>query len=59
MQRAIGYWYAFGYITRERAEEALGVAYSAGEVSLGENPRIDGYKNRNGETRFGIKLNEI
>jgi hypothetical protein len=51
------YWFAYGYKTRANAELVLETAYSAGDVSPGENPRIEAYQNKNGEKRYGIRVN--
>ena len=51
------YWYAYGYTSRAAAEIALEIAYSAGDVMPGENPRVQSYRNKNGEQRYGIRVN--
>lgn len=51
------YWYAYGYTSRAAAEIALEIAYNRGDVMPGENPRIETYKNKDGATRYGIRVN--
>ena len=51
------YWYAYGYKTHAAAEIALENAYSSGDVMPGENPRVEAYRNKDGATRYGIKVN--
>ena len=51
------YWYAYGYTSRAKAEIALEIAYNRGDVMPGENPRIETYKNKDGATRYGIRVN--
>ena len=51
------YWYAYGYTSRAKAEIALEIAYSRGDVMPGENPRVETYKNKDGATRYGIRVN--
>jgi len=51
------YWYSYGHKTRAAAEIALEIAYNRGDVMPGENPRIETYKNKDGATRYGIKVN--
>ena len=51
------YWYAYGYSSRAKAEIALEIAYSRGDVMPGENPRVETYKNKDGATRYGIRVN--
>lgn len=51
------YWYTYGYKTRAAAEIALEIAYSRGDVMPGENPRIEAYRNTDGATRYGIRVN--
>lgn len=51
------YWFAYGYKTRAAAELVLETAYSAGDVMPGENPRIEKYRNKNGATRYGVRVN--
>jgi hypothetical protein len=50
------YWYAYGYKSREAALEALDRMFADDEVSPGELPRIETYKNRDGVTRYGVML---
>ena len=52
------YWYAWGYKSREAALDALDSLYCDGEVSPGELPRIEPYRNPQGVTRYGIMLAE-
>jgi hypothetical protein len=52
------YWYAWGYKSRDAALEALDTLYCDGDVSPGELPRIETYRNRDGATRYGIMLAE-
>lgn len=51
------YWYAYGYKTKAAAEIALEIAYSTGDVLPGENPRVEAYRNKDGATRYGIRVN--
>ncbi len=51
------YWYAYGYTSRVKAEIALEIAYSRGDVMPGENPRIETYQNKEGQKRYGIRVN--
>lgn len=51
------YWYSYGHKTRAAAEIALEIAYSTGDVLLGENPRVEAYRNKDGATRYGVKVN--
>ena len=51
------YWYSYGYKTRAAAEIALEIAYSSGDVMPGERPRVEAYRNKDGATRYGIKVN--
>lgn len=51
------YWYGTGYKTREAALNALEDMYAEGEVCEGERPVIQSYKNKDGATRYGIKIN--
>jgi len=51
------YWYAYAYTSRAAAEIALEIAYSAGDVLPGENPRVQSYRNKAGERRYGIRVN--
>ena len=51
------YWYAYGYTSRAKAEIALEIAYNTGDVMPGENPRVEAYRNKDGATRYGIKVN--
>lgn len=37
------YWFAYGFISKPAAEEALEKAFAAAEVSEGEKPRIEPY----------------
>lgn len=55
-KRLESYWYAYGFKSRDRAEIALGDAFAAGEVSLGENPRIESYAvmDDKAPVRYGI-----
>lgn len=52
------YWYAWGYKSGEAALDALDDLYCGGDVSRGELPRIETYKNNAGATRYGIMLAE-
>lgn len=51
------YWYSYGHKSRAAAEIALEIAYNAGDVMPGENPRVEPYKSRDGATRYGVKVN--
>lgn len=51
------YWYSYGHKTRAAAEIALEIAYSTGDVLPGERPRVEQYRNRDGVTRYGIRVN--
>jgi len=51
------YWFAYGYKTRAAAEIALEIAWNAGDVLPGENPRIEAYQNKEGQKRYGIRVN--
>lgn len=51
------YWYAFGYTSRAKAEIALEIAYSTGDVLPGERPRIEPYRTRDGAKAYGIRVN--
>jgi hypothetical protein len=51
------YWYAYGYTSRAAAEIALEIAYSAGDVMPGENPRVEQYRTRDGTKAYGIRIN--
>ena len=51
------YWYSYGHKTRAAAEIALEIAYSTGDVMPGERPRVEPYRNKDGATRYGIRLN--
>lgn len=51
------YWYAFGYTSRAKAEIALEIAYSTGDVLPGERPRVEAYKTKDGAKAYGIRLN--
>lgn len=51
------YWYSYGHKTRAAAEIALEIAWNTGDVLPGEMPRIEKYQNKNGQTRYGIRLN--
>ena len=51
------YWYSYGHKTQAAAEMALEIAYNRGDVMPGENPRIEAYRNKEGEKRYGIRVN--
>lgn len=51
------YWYSYGHKTQAAAEIALEIAWSAGDVLPGENPRIEAYRNKEGQKRYGIRVN--
>lgn len=51
------YWFAYGYKTRASAELVLETAWSAGDVLPGENPRVEAYRNKEGEKRYGVRVN--
>lgn len=51
------YWYSYGHKTRAAAEIALDIAYSSGDVLPGERPRVEAYRNKDGATRYGIRVN--
>ena len=51
------YWYAYGYASRAKAEIALEIAYSRGDVMSGENPRVEKYYTRDGAKAYGIRVN--
>lgn len=51
------YWYAYGYTSRAKAEIALEIAYSTGDVLSGERPRVEQYRTRDGAKAYGIRLN--
>ena len=51
------YWYSYGHMTRAAAEIAWEIAWNNGDVMPGENPRIEAYRNKAGEKRFGIRVN--
>ena len=51
------YWYSYGHKTRAAAEIALEIAYNTGDVLPGENPRVEAYRNKDGATRYGVKVN--
>jgi len=51
------YWYAYGYTSRAAAEIALEIAYNRGDVMPGENPRIEAYRGKEGQKRYGIRVN--
>ena len=51
------YWYAYGYTSRVKAEIALEIAYSSGDVLPGERPRVEQYRTRDGAKAYGIRLN--
>ena len=51
------YWFAYGYKTRAAAEIALEIAWNSGDVLPGENPRIETYQNKDGQKRYGIRVN--
>ena len=51
------YWYAYGYTSRAKAEIALEIAYSTGDVLPGERPRVEQYRTRDGAKAYGIRLN--
>lgn len=51
------YWYSYGHKTRAAAEIALEIAWNAGDVLPGENPRVQAYRNKSGEKRYGIRVN--
>jgi hypothetical protein len=51
------YWYAYGYKTRASAELVLETAYAAGDVMPGERPRVEAYRNKDGATRYGVRVN--
>ena len=51
------YWYSYGHKTRAAAEIALEIAYNIGDVLPGERPRVEAYKNKDGATRYGIRVN--
>lgn len=50
------YDYSLGHRTKEAAEADLDDAFSTGDVSEGERPRIEAYKTVNGARRFKITL---
>jgi len=51
------YWYSYGHKTQTAAEIALEIAFSIGDIMPGECPRIESYKNKNGKTVYGIRVN--
>lgn len=51
------YWYAYGYKTKAAAEIALEIAFSTGDVMPGENHRVEPYRNKDGVTRYGVRVN--
>ena len=51
------YWYAYGFASKEAAQDVLDDMFAAGEVSNGEAPEIKTYVNGNNAVRYGITLN--
>lgn len=51
------YWFSYGHKTRAAAEIALEIAYNTGDVLPGERPRVEAYKNKDGVTRYGVRIN--
>jgi hypothetical protein len=49
--------YAYGYKKRSEAYSAMVDMFADGEISMGDKPEIHGYKNKNGEQRWRITLN--
>ena len=50
------HWYAYGYRSRDAAEDALEDCFAAGEVSACEAPEVRSYRARSGERRWGISV---
>lgn len=48
--------YSYGYRTRDAAEAALDDCFANGDVSHGDAPAVEAYKNRDGATRYRITL---
>jgi len=48
--------YAYGYRTRDAAEAALVDCFANGDVSPGDDPRVEPYATRDGATRYRITL---
>ena len=48
--------YAWGYKSRAAAFDAIEAMYAEGEISPADQPRVNTYKNRVGETRYSVEL---
>jgi len=48
--------YAYGYRTRERAEEVIIDDISEGQLSWCQNPRVAPYRTKDGRKRYSIIL---
>jgi len=50
------YIYAYGYRTRERAEEVIIDDISEGQLSWCQNPRVAAYRTKDGRKLYSIIL---
>lgn len=48
--------YAWGFVTRDEAEEIIEELESAGEVSPSERPKVATYRNSAGKRRYKITV---
>jgi hypothetical protein len=53
------YWFAYGFKSKDAANETLENGFAAGEISPCEHPRIEAYTIGNGaerRTRYGVRV---
>ena len=55
----IRFWFAYGLRSREAALDTLTDSFADGEISPCENPHVESYRNKSGEVRWGITLDDM